>query len=130
MIAIFRSLYPILRASGLRRLAAVLAMMLVQAMLQTVAVFSLIPLLSAAADPAAFRRSRLGARFAEAVGGGSDARVLIWAGAISSRSLRTTFATATPTPSAIGFASSCSASCSRAATSTSSGPTARSCSRT
>jgi len=83
VIAILVRLYPLVRASGLRRLAAVLALMLLQALMQTIAVFSLIPLLSAASDMAAFRRSRLGGLFAQAIGGGSDQRLLIWAGLIS-----------------------------------------------
>lgn len=83
MIPVLRDLYPILRANGRRPLAAAFALVALQAVIQTVAVFSLIPLLSAAADMAAFRRSRLGSAFVDIVGDGSDGRVLIWAGAIS-----------------------------------------------
>ncbi|MCA1661550.1 MAG: ABC transporter ATP-binding protein/permease [Novosphingobium sp.] len=83
MIAVLRDLFPLLRANGLRPLAAALVLVVLQAVIQTLAVFSLIPLLSAAADMAAFRSSRIGAAFVALVGGGGDARVLIWAGAIS-----------------------------------------------
>lgn len=83
MIAILLRLYPHARAHGLRPLLAALSLVVAQAVMQTVAVFSLIPLLSAAADMAAFRSSRGGAIFVEFVGGGSDRHVLVWAGAIS-----------------------------------------------
>jgi ABC-type multidrug transport system fused ATPase/permease subunit len=83
MIGLLVRLYPLVRASGLRRLGAIVALMLLQAVMQTVAVFSLIPLLSAASDIDAFRRSRVGGLFAEAIGGGSDQRLLVWAGLIS-----------------------------------------------
>ena len=78
-----RELFAIVRPSGRRQIAAVIALMGFQAIIQTVAVFSLIPLLSAAADMERFRASRLGHLFVEAVGGGSNQRVLLWAGAIS-----------------------------------------------
>ena len=78
-----RALYAIVRPSGLRRIGAVVALMVVQSVIQTAAVFSLIPLLSAAADMVAFRASRIGGWFVDAVGGGSDQRVLVMAGSIS-----------------------------------------------
>ena len=83
MSGLVRELYAIVRPSGRRQIVAVIALMAFQAVIQTVAVFSLIPLLSAAADMARFRASRLGHLFVETVGGGSDQRVLVWAGAIS-----------------------------------------------
>ena len=83
MIAILVRLYPHARADGLRPLLAALGLVVAQALMQTIAVFSLIPLLSAAANMAAFRNSRGGAIFVDLIGGGSDRRVLIWAGAIS-----------------------------------------------
>jgi len=79
----WRDLYAIVRPCGRRRLALVLAMMMAQALLQTLAVFSLVPFLSAAADIDAFRQSRLGSLFVSAIGGGSDHRILSWAGSIS-----------------------------------------------
>ena len=83
MIAILLRLYPYARAHGLRPLLAALSLVVAQAVMQTVAVFSLIPLLSAAADMAAFRRSRGGTIFVDLIGGGNDRHVLVWAGAIS-----------------------------------------------
>ena len=83
MSGLGRELYAIVRPSGRRQIAAVIALMVFQAVIQTFAVFSLIPLLSAAADMARFRASRLGNLFVEAIGGGSDQRVLLWAGIIS-----------------------------------------------
>ena len=83
MIDILRRLYPVARANGLRPLLVALALVVAQALMQTIAVFSLIPLLSAAADMEAFRRSRGGSIFVDLIGGGSDRRVLLWAGAIS-----------------------------------------------
>ena len=46
----WRGLYAIVRPCGRRRLALVLALVLAQAVMQTLAVFSLIPFLGAAAD--------------------------------------------------------------------------------
>ena len=83
MIAILLRLYPHARANGLRPLLGALGLVVAQALMQTVAVFSLIPLLSAAADMAAFRSSRGGTVFVDLIGGGSDRHVLIWAGSIS-----------------------------------------------
>ena len=61
----------------------VLGLVVFQAVIQTIAVFSLIPLLTAAADMARFRQSRLGSAFVDLIGGGSDQRILIWAGMLS-----------------------------------------------
>lgn len=61
----------------------VLALVLAQAVLQTLAVFSLIPFLGAAADIQAFRHSRPGSMLLSAIGGGSDQRLLVWTGALS-----------------------------------------------
>jgi ABC-type multidrug transport system fused ATPase/permease subunit len=83
MTSLSRDLVAIVRPSGSRAIAGVIALMVFQAIVQTVAVFSLIPLLSAAADMAKFRASQIGQVFVEAVGGGSDQKVLLWAGAIS-----------------------------------------------
>ena len=83
MTGMISQLYAIVRPSGRRRIVGVIALMAFQAVIQTVAVFSLIPLLSAAADMARFRASRLGSLFVEAIGDGSDQRLLLWAGAIS-----------------------------------------------
>ena len=80
MIAILMRLYPYARADGLRPLLAALGLVVAQALMQTIAVFSLIPLLSAAANMAAFRNSRGGAIFVDLIGGGSDRRVLICRG--------------------------------------------------
>ena len=83
MIGILRDLYPIMRANGRRKLVFVLGLAVAQAVIQTIAVFSLIPLLTAAADMARFRQSRVGSGFVDLIGGGSDQRVLIWAGMLS-----------------------------------------------
>ena len=83
MIAILLRLYPHARANGLRPLLAALGLVVAQAAMQTIAVFSLIPLLSAAANMTAFRNSRGGAIFVDLIGGGSDREVLLWAGSIS-----------------------------------------------
>lgn len=83
MIQLLRDLYVIARPSGRRRLAAVLAMAVLQALMQTLAVFSLVPFLSAAADMERFRASAAGQQFVAAVGGGNDGRVLIAAGLLS-----------------------------------------------
>ena len=82
-MSMLRTIYDLVRPSGRRRILAVIALMAFQAVIQTVAVFSLIPLLSAAANMASFRASRTGRIFVEAVGGGSDQRVLLFAGGIS-----------------------------------------------
>ena len=83
MSGMIAQLYAVVRPSGRKRIVAVIALMGFQAVIQTVAVFSLIPLLSAAADMARFRASRGGSIFVELIGGGSDQRILLWAGAIS-----------------------------------------------
>ena len=83
MIALLRDLYVIARPAGRRSLVAALGLVALQALIQTLAVFSLIPFLQAAADPVGFRASPFGARFAAAVGGGSDERVLLWAGSLA-----------------------------------------------
>ncbi|MGE3689832.1 MAG: ABC transporter ATP-binding protein [Novosphingobium sp.] len=79
----WRKLYAIMRPCGRGRLALVMALLLAQVLSQTLAVFSLLPFLSAAADVAAFRNSRAGSVFVEAIGGGSDQRLLIWTGSLS-----------------------------------------------
>ena len=78
-----RELYAIVRPTGRRTILGIIALMAFQSVVQTVAVFSLIPLLSAAADIERFRASRLGNMFIELIGGGTDRRVLLFAGAIS-----------------------------------------------
>lgn len=76
-------LYAIMCLCGRRRLALVLALVLWQALLQTLAVFSLIPFLVAVSDVNSFRESRFGQIFVDLVGGGSDNRILIMAGLLS-----------------------------------------------
>ena len=82
MIEIFVRLYRLAVPSGRLRLVGMLAMTATQALMQTLAVFSLLPFLSAAADMAQFRASPLGRRFI-AVVGGDDRNVLLWAGTLS-----------------------------------------------
>lgn len=83
MISILRELYLVVRPSGLRRLATPLSLILIQAVMQTLAVFSLMPFLSAVADVAAFRHSSMGRRFADLVGDPSDRQLLVIAGSIA-----------------------------------------------
>ncbi|MBC2664432.1 ABC transporter ATP-binding protein [Novosphingobium flavum] len=83
MLSVLNDLYRIVRPSGLKRLVAVLAVTFLQAVVQTVAVFSLMPFLSAVADVAAFRRSFVGRSFVGLVGEGSDNRLMLIAGSAS-----------------------------------------------
>ena len=83
MISNFSRLYQIVRPSGRRRLVLVLALVVLQALMQTLAVFSLLPLLAAAADMNRFRASAIGGVFIQALGGGSDRQLLVWAGVIA-----------------------------------------------
>lgn len=77
MISTVRHLYGIVRPCGRRRLAGVLVIVVLQSILQTVAVFSLAPFLSAAADMARFRASAPGRMFEAAFGNGTDHRLLL-----------------------------------------------------
>jgi ATP-binding cassette, subfamily B, bacterial PglK len=86
MTGIVGQLYAILRPSGRKRLALVMGLVLFQALLQTVAVFSLAPFLSAAADIARFRQSPPGALFERLFGNGTDERLLL-AAALTSLAL-------------------------------------------
>ena len=83
MIPVLKDLHRIVRPSGLKRLAGVLAVTFLQAAVQTVAVFSLMPFLSAVADIAAFRHSLAGRAFIRIVGEGSDSRLMLIAGLAS-----------------------------------------------
>ncbi|MFC3175202.1 ABC transporter ATP-binding protein [Novosphingobium bradum] len=79
-----KELYLIARPSGLKRLIAVLVVTVLQATVQTIAVFSLLPFLSAVSDIAAFRRSALGRLFVQVVGqGSSDHRIMLAAGTLA-----------------------------------------------
>lgn len=73
----------IVRPFGLRRLAWVSLFILLQAVMQILAVFSLLPFLSAAANAAEFRQSALGSMFVSVIGGGSDSEIIIAAGVLS-----------------------------------------------
>jgi ATP-binding cassette, subfamily B, bacterial PglK len=83
VIRLVRDLYIVVRPSGLRRLALVMSLVVLQGITQTIGVFSILPFLSAASDTAGFRNSRIGSAFVDAIGGGSDERVLLWAGSVS-----------------------------------------------
>ena len=83
MISILKELYLIVRPSGLRRLVTPLCLILIQAVMQTIAVFSLMPFLSAVADVAAFRHSGIGRRFASMVGNPDDRQLLVIAGSLA-----------------------------------------------
>jgi ABC-type multidrug transport system fused ATPase/permease subunit len=72
-----RQLYHLVRPSGRKRLAGALAVVALQAVLQTLAVFSLAPFLSAAADIGRFRASFAGHLFEQAFGNGTDRRLLL-----------------------------------------------------
>ncbi len=79
----WRELYAIVRPCGRRRLALVLGLTLAQALLQTLAVFSLLPFLGATADIEQFRHSRPGSLLLAAIGDVSDQRLMVWTGALS-----------------------------------------------
>src|SRR3569623_1338384 len=80
MLDILRQLYAYALPSGRKRLLGTLAHVVLQAFMQTLAVFSLLPFLSAAADMARFRASHGGRIFTGLIGGGSDERILLYAG--------------------------------------------------
>lgn len=83
MNGLFAAVYRIIRPYGRRRLLMVLAITLLQAVMQLVAVFSLLPFLSAAAEMANFRASRVGSLMIAAIGDGSDRHVITAMGLLS-----------------------------------------------
>ena len=76
-------LLELVRPFGLRRLAVVVIFILIQATMQILAVFSLVPFLTAAANLNEFRSSKLGGFFVYMIGGGSDQHIIIITGIIS-----------------------------------------------
>jgi ATP-binding cassette, subfamily B, bacterial PglK len=83
VIRILRDLYMLVRPSGRLRLAGVLALLWLQALTQSVAVFSVVPFLTAVTDMPHFRGSRAGRAVAQVIGGGTDERLLLWSGVAS-----------------------------------------------
>jgi len=77
VIATLRQLYEVVRPSGRRQLVGALSVVVLQALLQTLAVFSLAPFLSAAANIALFRASAPGRLFERVFGNGTDQRLLL-----------------------------------------------------
>jgi ABC-type multidrug transport system fused ATPase/permease subunit len=77
VISIIRQLYELVLPSGKGRLARALLVVCFQAIFQTLAVFSLAPFLSAAADIGRFRNSAAGHLFESAFGNGTDRRLLL-----------------------------------------------------
>ena len=84
MLSMLKEIFAIVRPSGLKRLGAVLAVTVLQALFQTGAVFSLMPFLSAVADINRFRKSTVGHVFLSIIGNNNgDQRVMLYAGMAS-----------------------------------------------
>jgi ATP-binding cassette subfamily C protein len=83
MVDLLEELYLLVRPSGRQRLAMVFGFIVLQAIFQSIAVFSVLPFLSAAADPAQFRGSALGRSLSGVTGSRSDEGVLLWAGVLA-----------------------------------------------
>ena len=84
MLSMLKDILTIVRPSGLKRLGAVLAVTVIQALFQTGAVFSLMPFLSAVADISHFRNSAVGRVFLDIIGNAaSDQKVMLYAGIAS-----------------------------------------------
>ena len=83
MNGLFAEIYRIIRPFGRRRLVFVMGVTVTQAIMQLFAVFSLLPFLSAAADMAGFRQSRLGSAMIGILGDGDDRHVIIAMGLFS-----------------------------------------------
>ena len=78
MRSMLKDILTIVRPSGLKRLGAVLAVTVIQALFQTGAVFSLMPFLSAVADISHFRNSAVGRVFLDIIGNAaSDQKVML-----------------------------------------------------
>ncbi|MFM5908194.1 MAG: ABC transporter ATP-binding protein [Novosphingobium sp.] len=80
MLDLFVEVYRLARPSGLRKLATTMLLILMQAIMQTLAIFSLMPFLGAAADVTAFRRSILGQNVIAITGDVSDSKLLFIVG--------------------------------------------------
>jgi len=76
-------IYEIARPFGRRRMAYACAVLVAQAIMQLVSVLSILPFLSAAADMAQFRHSRLGGVFFMVFGNLSDSQALWTVGGLS-----------------------------------------------
>lgn len=81
--SIWSSVYEIIRPFGRRRLVSVCLVMLLQAITQFLAVFSLAPFLAAATDPALFRSSSAGRLLLVVLGDVSEYDLIMITGVVS-----------------------------------------------
>ncbi len=87
MLSVLLRIHRITLAYGRQELLAVLALVVLNAITQTFAVFSLLPFLGAAIDMPTFRASRVGEAFIALVGNRSDRTLIILIGLMSLISL-------------------------------------------